>query len=326
MIYKRLGCHIKDNTLKGYNGKSYYLENDVWMVKQKLSASQMQTSETFAFKWQKEDTFTSSAALERTRKWLQARYGDVCSLVHSYPHSPVVLDAGCGAALSALELFGPCFDSMSYIGVDVSDAVKVACKRIHKHDYKGIFFRESLMSLPFAPNSIDIIFSEGVLHHTDSTHAALEALIPLLRPGGRILFYVYNKKGPIREYTDDYIREKLQHMSQSEAWEALKPLTRLGMELGKKNIEIDVPASIDFLQIPAGKISLQRFFYWHIFKAFYDPQATLEELNHINFDWFMPKNAHRQTPEEVRGWCEASGLAIEHMLVEQSGITVIAHK
>ena len=28
-----------------------------------------------------------------------------------------------------------------------------------------------------------------------------------LKPGGRILFYVYRKKGPIREFTDDYVRE-----------------------------------------------------------------------------------------------------------------------
>lgn len=53
---------------------------------------------------------------------------------------------------------------------------------------------------------------------------------------------------------------------------------------------------------------------------------TLDEMNHINFDWYAPRNAHRQTPEEVRGWCGDLGLAIEHERVEDAGITIIARR
>ncbi len=49
-----------------------------------------------------------------------------------------------------------------------------------------------------------MIFSEGRTHHTDSTRAALEAVARLLAPGGRLLFYVYRRKGPVREFTDYY--------------------------------------------------------------------------------------------------------------------------
>ncbi len=182
------------------------------------------------------------------------------------------------------------------------------------------------MNLPLPAQSVDLIFSEGVLHHTDSTERALKSLARLLKPGGRFLFYVYRKKGPIREFTDDYIRDKLQAMTPREAWDALIPLTKLGKTLGALDIEIDVPEKIDLLEIPAGRINLQRLFYWHVFKAFYRSDMSLDELNHINFDWYAPRNAHRQRPEEVRRWCRDAGLAIEREIVELAGITVIARK
>ncbi len=180
--------------------------------------------------------------------------------------------------------------------------------------------------MPLPQESVDVAFSEGALHHTDSTENALSALARLLKVGGRVLFYVYNKKGPLREFSDDYIRECLQGMSQEEAWNAILPLTRLGKELGDLNIEVSIPENIEILQIPAGKINLQRLFYWHVFKAFYRPEFSLDEMNLINFDWYAPANAHRQTPEEVRAWCEQLGLQIEREVIEEAGITVIARK
>ena len=68
-----------------------------------------------------------------------------------------------------------------------------------------------------------------------------------------------------------------------------------------------MPENVDLLSIPAGPIDVQRLFYWHVAKAYYDPDLTLDELAHINFDWFAPRNAHRQSPEEVREWCAEAG-------------------
>jgi SAM-dependent methyltransferase len=202
----------------------------------------------------------------------------------------------------------------------------VAQKRVAEHGFSGVFLRDDIVSLPFFSGSLDCIFSEGALHHTDSTRGALAALTPLLRSGGYFLFYVYNKKGPIREFSDDYIRKKLQALTPEDAWEALRPLTEMGIQLGRMEKELDLPEGIPLLDVPAGKIPLQRFVYWHVFKAFYDPDSAFEEMHHINFDWYAPKNAHRQTPEEVRQWCSELGLVIERMHVENAGITVVTRK
>jgi len=309
--------------------KSYVYHDRVWdSSHMTVSADQKQTESTFGFKWKKEATFDSPASLARMRAWLVERYGPFEDLLGSLPAEPIILDAGCGAGMSALEYLRP-FSKIRYIGCDISEAVWVAAKRVYEQtrdDVNTVFVRDDITQLPFAEQSVDCVFSEGVLHHTDSTRSSLGSLVPFLKPGGLFLFYIYRKKGPIREFTDDYLREKLQTMPSEEAWEALKPLTGIGIQLGSSDLEIDVPDGFPLLEIPAGKISLQRFFYWHVMKAFYRPDLSFDEMHHVNFDWFAPKNAHRQTPEEVAAWCSELGLEIRHMRPEDAGITVVARK
>ncbi len=292
------------------------------------SAAQDQTRSVFGFKWGLRSTYERPGHLEVLRAWLVERYGplDEAPWLRGVDAPPVLLDAGCGAAVTAMTLLGPVLDRVRYLGVDISTAVDVARTRFAEAGLSGQFLQADLNRVPLPPESVDAILSEGVLHHTDSTEAAFRSLVPLLKPGGRFLFYVYRRKGPIREFTDDHVRDRLQSMTPDEAWAALMPLTRLGKVLGDLDIEIEVPEPIDVLEIPAGRINLQRLIYWHVMKAYYRPDMTLDEMNHINFDWYSPRNAHRHTPEEVRGWCADCGLVIERENVQEAGISIIARK
>lgn len=293
-----------------------------------LSAGQSQTADVFGFKWRQHQSFETPAMLAKAASWMVEKYGDVASAPwwDDYGPFPLVVDAGCGAALSALELFGERLASMRYLGVDVSNAVDTAAARFASRGLAAGFLQADLGRIPLAEASVDVLFSEGVLHHTDSTEASVKCLSRLLRPGGRFLFYVYREKAPVREFTDDYVRERLQDMSPEDAWAALIPLTRLGYALGELGVEVEVPEAIDLLGIPAGKIDVQRLFYWYFCKAFHHPDFTLDEMNHLNYDWYAPRNAHRQTPEQVRAWCGAAGLVIERENLEESGITIVARK
>ncbi len=309
-------------------GQAFVMRDAIPRSQTLLSQRQTQTEETFGFKWKKRDTFDSPASLARMREWLIDRYGDLstASWLAEHGEQPLLIDAGCGAGMSGLELLGPILPRLRYLGVDVSEAVDVARHRFLERGLQGGFLQADISNLPLPEGSIDLIFSEGVLHHTNSTEGALKSLARLLKSGGRFLFYVYRRKGPLREFTDDYVREKLQVMSPAEAWQAMEPLTQLGISLGELNAEIDIPQPIDLLGIPAGRINVQRLFYWHVAKIFYRAELTFEEMNHINFDWYAPANAYRQSPEEVRTWCAEAGLIIEREVVEDAGITVIARK
>lgn len=292
------------------------------------SSAQEQTATAFGYKWKRRDTFDSTASLDRARSWLLERYGDVehAPWWRDLGSSPLLVDVGCGAGMSALELFGSRLESVRYLGVDISEAVDVAGERFRERGLVPGLLQADFTELPLDDGVAGVVFAEGVLHHTDSTERALHSVARLVGPGGRLLFYVYAKKGPVREFTDDYVREALQRMTPDEAWEAMVPLTRLGAALGDLDIEIDIDEPIDLLGIPAGRINLQRLVYWHVVKAFHHPELTIDEMNHINFDWFAPRNAHRQSPDDVRGWCRDAGLAIEREIVEPAGITIVARR
>lgn len=104
------------------------------------------------------------------------------------------------------------------------------------------------------------------------------------------------------------------------------PLTKLGKSLGELNIEIDIEGDIPLLGITKGRHNLQRLLYYKVCKAYYRSNYSLDEMNHINFDWFRPLNCHRHTPDEVMEYCRKAKLTIERLHVEESGITVIARK
>jgi SAM-dependent methyltransferase len=308
------------------NGHGFIRREGILRHKGLVSSAQAQTAAAFGYKWQRRSSYEEGTLLSVVNSWLRERYGDPAAVLARGGARPVFLDAGCGSGVSALELFGDDLRQARYIGVDISEAIDVARARFAERNIPGSFLQCDLMQIPLPPASVDLVFSEGVMHHTDSTEAALGSLARLIKPCGYFLFYVYRRKGPIREFTDDYIREKLAEMTPQAAWQALLPLTKFGHMLDKLNIEIELSEPIELLQIPAGKINLQRFFYWHVFKAYSRPEMALDEMNHVNFDWYAPRNAHRQSPEEVREWCAAAGLDVERERVEEAGITVVARK
>ena len=293
------------------------------------SKEQEQTKDTFSYKWAKTDTYSSNQVTDNVREWLLEKYfeGDTNCIDSIFRENCTVLDAGCGAGLSIISLLGEKLKKLNYIGVDISDAVKEAEKNFIERGYgnQHHFIQCDLNAIKIN-GEIDVIFSEGVLHHTDSTKNAITNLSKLLKKDGYFLFYVYKKKAPIREFTDDYIREYFRDKNNEETWEELKSMTKFGKMLGDLNISMHIDEDIPCIGVKKGDITLQRFFYWYIFKCFYRPEYTIDEMNHINFDWYRPLNCHRQTPEEVKTWCDEAGLKIQRMHVEDAGITVIAKK
>ena len=321
---RRDGEDIVEARLQGGDGRSFPVRDSVPRFVLTEDRGQRQTEESFGFKWKKRDTYESESMYAFAQEWLVRRYGfrdmdDVREFFGSRGH---VLDAGCGSGFSS-GLFLSEENRAQWVGADISEAIDVARDRLGQ--YPGTHFVQGdVLQLPFAEESFDVILSEGVLHHTPSTERALKALIPLLRRGGEILFYVYRRKGAVREFSDDYIRGVVSPMDPTEAWDALRPLTKLGQALSALKVEVDVPEDIPYLGIPAGKVDVQRLIYWHFLKLFWRDDWTFEQNNHVNFDWYHPRYAHRQSEDEIRAWCEAGGLEIRRFYPEESGYSVRA--
>ena len=319
---------VVSGTLLGERG-SYPIAAAIPRFVETEDAGQKQTESSFGYKWTKLDSFGSEGMQRELYAWFIGRYGFASAedMRRYFAGRRRTLDAGCGAGFSTSAWMSEDWsrNGAEWVGADISAAIDVARKRLG--GCPGTHFVQAdVMRLPFPPETFDTIVSEGVLHHTPSTEHALKSLVPLLTPGGELMFYVYRRKAPIREFTDDYIRDRLADLAPEEAWEALRPLTRLGQALAELRTEIEVPEDVDLLGIKAGRYDVQRLVYWHVAKLFWNVEMTFEENNHLNFDWYAPRYAHRHTEEEVRGWCRDEGLEITHFDVHEAGFTVRALK
>jgi 2-polyprenyl-3-methyl-5-hydroxy-6-metoxy-1,4-benzoquinol methylase len=96
-----------------------------------------------------------------------------------------VLDAGCGMGrwLHFARERGA-----RIVGMDVSAAVDVAARRAGA---EADFVQADLRQPPFAPQSFDLVYSLGVVHHVADPAAAVRSLAKLVRPGGTLRLYVY---------------------------------------------------------------------------------------------------------------------------------------
>jgi SAM-dependent methyltransferase len=96
-----------------------------------------------------------------------------------------VLDAGCGMGrwLHFVRENGA-----EVVGMDVSAAVDVAAQR---EGAGADFVQADLRCPPFPPESFDLVYSFGVVHHLADPASAVRTLAALVRPGGTLRLYVY---------------------------------------------------------------------------------------------------------------------------------------
>jgi ubiquinone/menaquinone biosynthesis C-methylase UbiE len=55
----------------------------------------------------------------------------------------------------------------------------------------GRFVHHDAEALPFDDNSFDVVYSNGVLHHTPHTHRVVDEIHRVLRPGGKAIIMMY---------------------------------------------------------------------------------------------------------------------------------------
>src|SRR4051812_34076864 len=88
------------------HGRTLTMRDGILRGQELVSRAQGQTSDAFGFKWAKRDTFEGENA-RFMRNWLIEKYGNVAEAPWLFEAGsrPIMLDAGCGAAMSGLALF-----------------------------------------------------------------------------------------------------------------------------------------------------------------------------------------------------------------------------
>ncbi len=231
-----------------------------------------------------------------------------------------ILDAGCGngRVTALLREFSDATIS-EVVGIDLV-AADIAKTNLIKYSNTK-FYKKNLLDDLSDIGLFDFIYCQEVLHHTDNPRKSFENLVSILKEGGEIAIYVYKEKAPIREYVDDFIREKINQLSYEDALKHCRQITEFGKVLSDLNLKINIP-NVDLLEIQAGEYDLQRLFYHFFIKCFWNNEFSFEDNAVINYDWYHPQNCTRHTLNEIREWFTDNGLKINHEFVDYYGITM----
>ncbi len=246
-----------------------------------LDAGQKATADAFGYEWTHYSRLTEADEREFLA-WIN-------------PVSPaefagkVVLDGGCGKGRHIY--LAARFGAREVVGIDLSSAVEAAFANTRELPNVHVV-QADIAHLPFA-QPFDLAYSIGVLHHLPVPKQGFLALSRHLRPGGRIIAWVYGKEGNAWIATlVDPVRKTITSRLPRRATQALSFLSAVVLYAGLKLLYKParrhawlkrlLPYS-DYLCSIAGYSFAENF--WNVFDQLVAPTAfyhTEEEFT----DWF----------------------------------------
>lgn len=103
--------------------------------------------------------------------------------------SKTVLDCGCGGG-QHVEFVAPY--AAEVLGVDLN-ALESAKKRTEK--FPNVALMEADIAAMDLGKQFDVVYSIGVLHHTDNPSSSFKNIARHARPGGKVIVWVYSREG-----------------------------------------------------------------------------------------------------------------------------------
>ena len=206
------------------------------------------------------------------------------SEVGSVPsNSRAFLEVGCGVGVTTLQA-QRCF-GVEAVGIDLSLGALKAQQRFWRNPLLH-FVQASALQLPFAPESFDIVYSRGVLHHASSPRHAFLCVSRFCRPCGRAYVWVYG--------TGSIDANSFRRVVHALEW-CLRPILSRAPEMFATVVL--APLTVGYLLYNRlrfrGNPDVQR----------YDFRRAL----HAARDRFTPQYVHRTSSEEVIRWFREAG-------------------
>lgn len=198
----------------------------------------------------------------------------------------LVLDAGCGNGTlsAALAASGPEIVAMDFsnsVGRAHKNRAVFANDRINRVHY----VQADIQQPPFGRETFDAIYSDGVLHHTPDTQKSFNALVPLVKGGGRLFVWLYRKDLSL------YFRLKASIILVIRT--VLRRFPR-SMRLAFCYVVAAVMLTALRLLLLSGYKSQRKII-----------PLSLKATNLM--DTFTPQFKHEHTPDEVKAWFAAQG-------------------
>ncbi|HEX4076396.1 MAG TPA: methyltransferase domain-containing protein [Candidatus Acidoferrales bacterium] len=196
-----------------------------------------------------------------------------------------VLDAGCGNGTlsTGIVASGP-----RVVALDYSECIERA--EAEKKRSAGAaadrldYVQGDLQHPPFAPGSFDVVYSDGVLHHTPDTRASFAAVAPLVKEHGRMFVWLYR--------SDLQSIYRVKSVAIKTIRSALRPL----------------PAAAVRRLCYGGAVALQARLQLLRLVGIRKRRIVPVWLKAVNlFDTFTPLYNHQHVPDEVTSWFQEEG-------------------
>jgi SAM-dependent methyltransferase/uncharacterized protein YbaR (Trm112 family) len=251
------------------------------------------TKQTFSYEWHahKDGTLEESETLwGLTLEDDWDYFSEATNLTDGDLDGKVVLDAGCGSGRLTRQMAE--HGAGVVIGVDMIDAVDGAFER--SRDLPNVHIVQgNIFELPLRKRSFDLVWSNGVIHHTPDAKRAHEALTEMVKPHGLMYVWVYAKRfNPFRFTKDvlDFLR-----------------VTRLPEPVLMKVAKAFAHISIAILGLWRRVRSLKPFRPRTRWGERSIRERTVDELYLTWFDALSPEFDSRHTETEVIGWYQRLG-------------------
>src|SRR3989338_9523446 len=216
-----------------------------------------------------------------------------CNISPNFLKNKVILDAGCGSGKLTLLLnkYQPKF----IFGIDIHSGLLLASEATQR-TLNCEIVRADIFNPPFNNRTFDIVWCNGVIHHTPNPYLAFNQLAKLVKKRGRLYVWIYEKRFSPFKITKDLFR--------------LSRLDRL---------------PYPFLLLISRLLALISYFLlkivqlgWILFKPKYKDnyfisnivkKRTYNELVMTWFDSLSPKYDFRFREDEVKEWFKSTGFS-----------------
>ena len=144
----------------------------------------MGSEKRFGYEWNKYNAIDSNYELQ-FRKWINPLKSEDFK-------NKRVLDAGCGMGRNSY--WSLKYGAKELVAFDFDErSVSVAKKTLSCFNNASVEFKSIYKIL--WQDEFDIVFCIGVIHHLENPKKAINNLIKAIKPGGKILIWVYGHKG-----------------------------------------------------------------------------------------------------------------------------------
>ena len=176
-------------------------------------------------------------------------------------------------------------------------------------------------SPPFKKGIFDIVYSQGVLHHTSDTRAAFIQAARLVKPRGQLSVWLYGKGGRFEEFSTNPLRSDRGWVARHRrlAWLAVRVRHAFSDFVRCFTTRLPMRGSyaLSYVLAALGAFPGLKYLTFSVHPGF---KVRVIE----NFDWISPPFQYHHTKEELVSWFEAAGYEVlrilPHGLVPKPGV------